>query len=98
MNKEEFLNCKKEINTHNTIPAEFVPYMYEFYKVECAKRNWLVLVHSVDEFALRMQQFLEMPLTTGDNVAEMVMNRTNQTIEKGIRNTIKYFDNLYGIS
>lgn len=94
--KEEYVKLRPEA-LKGFIQLEFLPYMFEYYKHECKKRKFPQLVQSQAAFNQAMNMFLTLPVTVGNNMAEMMMNHRPQTITKGLQKTVKFFDKKYGI-
>jgi hypothetical protein len=94
--KEHYFKIRNHVLHTEQIDQEFTPYMFEYYKVKCEEKGYKILINTINEFNYYLDCFLQIPVTvnTRDNT-EMIFNMRNQTISKGIKDTIKYFDEKY---
>lgn len=95
MNKEHYIQTKAEFKSSGNINNNMFQYMYEFYKHRVRERNQPMLCPSLEFFQQAMIQWVNMPVTKGNNIQEMMMNQRHQTIDKGIKEMFEYFDKMY---
>ena len=97
MNKEDYKEQKKTVLT-GQITEKFTPYMFEYYKHMCKEKGLPILITDVEHFNFSLDLFLKLPVTTGDNMNEFMLNQRPQTISSGVKKVLQYFDKQYGIS
>ena len=95
MNKEHYIKIKKEFQTSGIVGEDMFKYMYEFYKVRVKQRNQPILCPDIESFKFYMMEWLNMPVSIGNSVQELIMNQQPQTINKGIKEMFEYFNKLY---
>lgn len=96
MNKAHFIKQKAHI-AKGSFSEEFTPYMLEYYKHECKEKGFPILINDIQHFNMMLRLFMTIPVTMGDTPQEMMMNSRPQTIDKGIKKVLEFFDKEYKI-
>lgn len=95
MNKEHYKQTKAEFQSSGNINNNMLEYMYEYYKYRVKERDQPMLCPDLGFFKMAILEWINMPVSKGNNIQELMMNQRQQTIDKGIREMFEYFDKMY---
>lgn len=95
MNKEHYIQTKAEFKDTGNINNNMLHYMYEFYKHRIKESGRPILCTNLEFFKEAMVEWINIPVTTGNNIQEMIINQRPQTIDRGIKKMFEYFDKIY---